>query len=110
LQSEGCGVKPADSEAVRIARELGMVKPAPAIDWKRVAKVYEALHHPAQPSGPRSRQRPLPVAASRDPCPRCGIPGLKGCAHQAPCDHVPVVPTFDPEDGRRGMKYRIYRE
>ena len=40
-----------------------------------------------------------PPAPSADPCPRCGIPGFKGCDHFAPFER-PVVerPTVNARD------------
>jgi hypothetical protein len=36
-----------------------------------------------RPAIARPAPGPLPMAASNDPCRRCGIPGFKGCAHQS---------------------------
>ena len=41
---------------------------------------------------------PTEPAPSREECPRCGIPGWKGCAHFLPCDG----PVAQPEDDQRG--------
>jgi len=36
-------------------------------------------------------QTTRPIAASREPCFRCGIPGARGCAHQAPFEPLPPI-------------------
>lgn len=63
-----------------------LAKPEP-IDWNRVADAHAR-------KAAESRAVPvvgnLPVAHSPEECRRCGIPGRKGCAHQAPYVAVPV--------------------
>lgn len=56
-------------------------KPAAKVDWSRVAKAHAQLGggRPAM-----AKPRALQPAESREACSRCGIPGSKGCAHQAP--------------------------
>ena len=51
-------------------------------------------------TAPSANLDALPRAYGRDPCPKCGVPGFKGCAHFAPCDQVALPkrhPALDPE-------------
>ena len=57
-----------------------------------------------------------PPAPSRDGCPRCGIPGFKGCDHYAPCEPAPIsrpvnagttrIRIVAPKPGKRGYETR----
>lgn len=63
---------------------MGLVRKAPARpDWGRVVAVARgrALGAPA-------RKAPTRVAEDKGPCPRCGIPGVRGCDHQLPYDEA----------------------
>lgn len=69
------------------------LKRAPKIDWKRVAAARRAK----AAAKPAPAPRPLFPAPSRDACPRCGIPGSKGCAHFLPCEDAPPPPPSETE-------------
>lgn len=47
----------------------------------------------------------IPPATSTEPCPRCQIPGFRGCKHQRPYDHNPPQPA-PPRGGRRSAHHR----
>lgn len=82
---------------IRAAAEALRVKAEAKIDWARVAAAHAARPGPqAQPVAP-----PLEAAPSREECPRCGIPGWKGCAHFLPCEETFVRPN-SAEDWRKG--------
>lgn len=82
---------------IRAAAEALRVKAEAKIDWARVAAAHAARPGPqAQPVTP-----PLEAAPSREECPRCGIPGWKGCAHFLPCEETFVRPN-SAEDWRKG--------
>ncbi len=76
------------------ARKAGVVLAAPAkaaeIDWKRVADA-----HAGKAASPKKNTRPAPTieAPSREECPRCGIPGWRGCDHFLPCADQRVIPA-----------------
>ncbi|MEQ1499172.1 MAG: hypothetical protein ABL914_10960 [Novosphingobium sp.] len=54
------------------------------------AKLAEALRQRSQSVPARPKQAAsLEPAPSREECPRCGIPGWKGCAHFLPCEDQP---------------------
>ncbi|MDE2595986.1 MAG: hypothetical protein KGL44_03815 [Sphingomonadales bacterium] len=55
------------------------------VDWARVA----AAHRASGPTKSTSVPVPLHPAPSREECPRCGIPGWKGCDHFLPCEDQP---------------------
>lgn len=55
-------------------------KPVP-IDWARVAAAHR--NHVARPE---QKRKPIGPAPSREECPRCGVPGWKGCDHFLPCE------------------------
>lgn len=59
---------------------------SPPRDLTRFIAAMRAKPRPAPPPVPRKLQ----PAASREECAQCGIPGFKGCAHQAP--FVPADP------------------
>jgi hypothetical protein len=56
---------------------------APQPDWARVAAAARA-----RPLGPAPKRPPTRHALDRGPCPRCGIPGARGCDHQLPFDEA----------------------
>lgn len=74
------------SRAAQLIREasqgeaLCLEKPKP-IDWARVAAAHR--NHAPRPAAAR---KPIGPAPSREECPRCGIPGWKGCDHFLPCE------------------------
>lgn len=94
-----------DAEDIeRFARALQRVQerpreirtPAQGIDWARVAAAKRAERH----APPAEIKRPVRAALSPDPCARCGIPGRRGCAHQAPYEGAPLPVIGDPVDRR----------
>lgn len=58
----------------------GPVKTGAVNDWGRVAAAYAKKAVP--PALAEKPLKPLEPAMSREECPRCGIPGWRGCAHQ----------------------------
>ena len=42
-----------------------------------------------QAAASADRKPNRPPAASRDPCFQCGVPGFRGCEHQAPFEPAP---------------------
>lgn len=94
-------------EIIRAVAKALQVRPEPKIDWSRVAAAHAA--RPAPPAPVRSA--PLEPAPNREECPRCGIPGWKGCAHQLPCDTLPplLIRESDPDgrtaEGRKPLKF-----
>lgn len=76
----------APSRAAQLIREatrgeaLCLEKPKP-IDWARVAAAHR--NHAARPA---PKRKPIGPAPSREECPRCGVPGWKGCDHFLPCE------------------------
>lgn len=62
----------------------GEIKRKPAVDWGRVAEAAKRQHVAA----PAVRARPQRMAVDKGPCPRCGVPGFRGCAHQLPYDEA----------------------
>ena len=67
--------------------EVVEIKRAIKTDWAQVAKAYASKPKaPAAGCAPRE----LMPAVSSDPCMRCGISGRKGCAHQGPCEVMPL--------------------
>lgn len=100
----------AGAVAIAAERRAAVVKPAPKIDWNRVADAHarKAAEAKPAPGAGRNSGRALPVALDREECKRCGIPGWRGCDHQLPCE-PPSVPAYRQEgrgpeltvDGRR---------
>lgn len=86
-------------EADQIARR---VAPKPQIDWSRVV----AAHRAKSAKGPKAPPAPTEHAPNREECPRCGIPGWKGCAHYLPCEELRIVPDSadDYMKGGQGQK------
>lgn len=82
------------------------LKRAPKIDLDRLVRAHRAkAAHP-----PKKNHRPLTPAPSREECPRCGIPGSKGCAHFLPClDMAPTAP-IEASDLRRVTKFSGRRQ
>ena len=70
---------------------FGEVKRKPRPDWQRMAEALKrkdaALPADAPAAAP-VRTKALPVAYDKGPCPRCGIPGFRGCDHQLPYDEA----------------------
>lgn len=61
---------------------LGVVrKAAPKLDWGKIAQAARG-----RVLAPPVRKAPTRVAFDKGPCPRCGIPGTRGCDHQLPYD------------------------
>lgn len=56
---------------------------APQPDWARVAAAARA-----RTLGPAPKRAPTRHAIDRGPCPRCGMPGSRGCDHQLPFDEA----------------------
>ena len=75
----------------------GLLRPEYQIDAQRLAAAYraKAAHRNPRPA------KALIEAVSAEPCPRCGIPGRKGCAHQLPyvAPHAQRGLRFGPEIG-----------
>lgn len=70
---------PYNKRAVRIPGKNETV----AIDPVRLAKAIRArISHEKRPE----KRAPEFRAMTRDPCPKCGIPGSRGCDHQLPYD------------------------
>jgi hypothetical protein len=59
------------------------VRKAPTINWGRVAEAAKRQNH-----APPAPKRPVRVAMDPGPCPRCGVRGTVGCAHQLPYDEA----------------------
>lgn len=90
--------EPADSraEVIRaVAKRLQARQDAKGVDWARVA----AAHRAKAPTG-NARPAPALPAPSWDECPRCGIPGWRGCDHFLPYEEKQPDPRFI--DSRRG--------
>lgn len=90
-------------------------KPAPHIDYARVAAAARARSIAARPV-PKAPTRP---ALSADPCEKCGVPGFRGCAHQLPyADYTPAAARDDDDcedlrkpgkQGQNWLKSRTFR-
>lgn len=65
--------------------EIRKRKPRP--DWQRMAEALKR-RNAAVPAAAPVRTKALPVAFDKGPCPRCGIPGFRGCDHQLPYDEA----------------------
>lgn len=68
------------------AEEAPEAEPPPPPKYKPPLEMYIPPPIPRR-TGPRVKTLELiglPMAPSRDPCTRCGIPGSKGCNHYAP--------------------------
>ena len=82
------------------ARKAGAVeviapKPAaPQDEGKRLAAAFAAKAVQKSKSVPAATG-PSKPAPGREECPRCGIPGWKGCAHFLPCEDQPVLPSAE---------------
>lgn len=78
-----------------IAEQAGIaIRRAPKIDWARLAAAHAAAGKAisARIDEQVAKSIPLQPAPSREECPRCGIPGFKGCAHFLPCEPVVIDP------------------
>lgn len=84
-----------------------VAKPAPAkTDWAKIAALHAAKATPKRESA--APARPLEPAPSREECPRCGVPGWKGCAHFLPCELGAPARLADPEEQpERGDRRRF---
>lgn len=89
--------RPETQVAIAQAKRLGNFRPAPQIDYARVAEAHRRATA-AQPAPPPARPRALPVAMGPEACRRCGVPGFRGCAHQAPYEE------WTPAAARRDLK------
>ena len=49
---------------------------------------------PSRPTAASAPPARMARATSREECPRCGVPGFKGCAHQLP--YEPPGPETEP--------------
>ena len=79
----------------RARREAGVeiIAPKRAAPVASGAKLAEALRQRSRAAPARLVQvTPLEPALSREECPRCGIPGWKGCDHFLPCEDQPKAP------------------
>ena len=76
-----------------------VAKPLSLEERQRLARAYamKARPDPVAPAAPSRR------ATSSEPCGRCGIPGVKGCAHQLPYER----PEGDHRTGRLGPRMSI---
>jgi len=93
-------------ERVRARRAEGVEvivrKPAPPVNAG--ARLAEAIRlrdaRKAQATAPA--KRPIERAPSREECPRCGVPGWKGCQHQLPfIDMIDPASLGQPNSGPR---------
>lgn len=67
-----------------------MMWPTREIDVERLVAAYRAKS--SAPPFTDFNAKPgasLQPAPSREPCPRCGVSGARGCKHQAPFDGAP---------------------
>lgn len=82
------------------------LKRAPKIDVVRLVRAHRAK----DAARPKNALAPLFPAPSREECPRCGIPGWKGCEHFLPCEDG--LPPAQPEtaDLRRVAKFTGSRQ
>lgn len=100
-------------ERVRARREAGVeiIVPKPALPINSGAKLAEAIRRrdAAKASSARPAARPIEPAPSREECPRCGVPGWKGCAHFLPCQDGPP-PTPDTDELRKIPKFTGSRQ
>jgi len=80
-----------------------MVRAAkPQIDWARVAEQRRRQAGTAKPEAPAKPKRALAIALSPEPCGRCGVPGWKGCDHQAA--YEAWTPANARSDAKRGVQ------
>ena len=92
------------------AKALGVaIRPARAIaisEGQRFLKAYEAkARRQAQGEREQVAAPEIKRAPSREECPRCGIPGFKGCAHFRPCEVLPPFPPQAEESDRRKLRF-----
>lgn len=83
------------------AAQAGPVAAKLPTNWGRVAAAH--ARKVVAPPVPAQPVRPLEPALSREECPRCGIPGAKGCAHQLPFaeNHLGLVAKGSRDGARR---------
>jgi len=63
----------------------------PKIDFARLAEAARGRQ-----LGSPAKKPPTTRALSADPCPRCGIPGFRGCDHQLPFEgYTPPAPSAE---------------
>lgn len=91
----------AGRERIRaMAEKLAAKRRAEAgIDYAKLAEAHRNSSG-ARPASARVA-RPLEPAPSREECPRCGIPGWKGCDHFLPCADQPKAPPEERYVGDR---------
>lgn len=85
-------------------RESGVevIMPKGAVSSTSGARLAEALRRRRSPAA-KSKAVPaqLTPAPSREECPRCGIPGWKGCDHFLPCEDQPPVASKEGDTSPR---------
>jgi len=78
---------------------------------KLLGATPRGMIHRARRGAPGGRHsipmQSFPVAAGRDPCPRCGTRGDLGCAHQRPAETVMPDHFVAPVDGRQQSAGRL---
>ncbi len=93
------------AEVIRaVAKQLQARQVAKNVDWSRVADA-----HRAKPPASKARPAPTVPAPSRDACPRCGIPGWRGCDHFLPCEEdlrPPPSPSERRKDSRMHHRHK----
>lgn len=92
------------------AQALGVaIRPARGIaisEGQRFLKAYEAkARYQAQGEREQVAAPEIKRAPSREECPRCGIPGFKGCSHFLPCEVLPPFPPQAEESDRRKFRF-----
>lgn len=67
----------------------------------RLVEAFRASGPPQKAPAPA----PTVYAMSADPCPRCGVPGIRGCEHQLPYQR-PDRSEFGPDRNRPSLSMR----
>ena len=85
-----------------------MIAPKPAApqdEGKRLAAAF-AAKAAKKSTSVTAATGPSEPAPSREECPRCGIPGWKGCAHWLPCEDQPrKVELPDEHDAAKAQQF-----
>jgi hypothetical protein len=83
---EGRASRPIDASTARPVGSVGFARVERARAPRDIDRLRRALAASAEAAKAERARRPavLPIAMSREECPSCGIPGFKGCEHQAP--------------------------
>lgn len=89
-------VRARKAEAVEV---LAPERTAPQDYGARIARAFAAKAAAKSTSVPVPA-KPLEPAPGREECPRCGVPGWKGCDHFLPCLDQPRKVELADEDGR----------